>query len=321
MTIRTETKSGDIANMVRISGDIFTMGSDSFYPEERPLREVKVNPFWIDEAPVTNREFSEFVEATGYVTAAEIPPDPKDYPGLRPDMMQAGSLVFRPTSSPVPLNDWTQWWEFCFGADWRHPQGPASSLDGLGSHPVVHVTHADAVAYATWRGKALPTEAEWECAAWGGRVDGREYQWGSELAPERQVLANYWQGIFPVKGKKGGRWETTSPIRSYPANGYLLYDMIANVWEWTSDWYAMPNAATKTSPDTCCTIANPRGGTKIDSVDPCLPDIRIPRRVIKGGSHLCAETYCQRFRPAARQGHPIDSSSSHIGFRCIIREC
>ncbi len=305
--------------MVRVEGGVFTMGSERFYPEERPLRRVKVDSFWLDAAPVTNRQFAAFVEATGHMTVAEIPPDPKDYPGMDPALAQPGSLVFRKTPGPVPLNNWSQWWEFRLGADWRHPTGPDSSLDGLDDHPVVHVTHADAAAYAKWAGKDLPSEAEWEYAARGGMDDHHEYAWGDELAPGGAMLANYWQGAFPHENTLEDGWERTSPVRSYPANDLGLFDMIGNVWEWTRDWYAQPKAVEKAKPDACCTISNPRGAAKRESFDPCTPHLKIARRVTKGGSHLCAENYCQRYRPAARQGQAIDSSTSHIGFRCVIR--
>ncbi|WP_253342315.1 formylglycine-generating enzyme family protein [Sphingobium sp. OAS761] len=304
--------------MVRLAGGVFTMGSENFYPEERPVRRVKVDPFWIDETPVTNRQFADFVAATGHVTFAELAPDPKDYPGMDPAMAKAGSLVFTRPGHPVPPDDWTQWWRFMFGADWRHPLGPDSTLDGLDDHPVTHVTHADAKAYATWAGKSLPTEAEFEFAAQGGH-DGRDYQWGDTLAPGGRMLANYWQGAFPHENTIEDGWEHTSPVRSYPPNDYGLYDMIGNVWEWTNDWYATPKPAEKKKPDACCTVANPRGAAMRESFDPCMPDLKIARKVTKGGSHLCAENYCQRYRPAARQGQPIDSSTNHIGFRCVLR--
>ncbi|WP_310022873.1 formylglycine-generating enzyme family protein [Croceicoccus sp. BE223] len=304
--------------MIRLAGGTFTMGSEAFYPEEKPLRRVKVDPFWIDETPVTNRQFASFVAATGHVTNAEIAPDPRDYPGMDPTMAQPGSVVFTKPDGPVPLNDWTQWWRFCFGADWRHPLGPESSIDGLEDHPVVHVCFADAKAYAEWADKSLPTEAEWEFAARGGH-EGREYQWGDELAPGGRMLANYWQGTFPYQNTKEDGWEHTNPVRTFPANDYGLHDMIGNVWEWTRDWYAMPKAARKKKPDACCTIANPRGATMRESFDPSLAHLKVGRRVTKGGSHLCAENYCQRYRPAARQGQPVDTSTNHIGFRCVVR--
>lgn len=305
--------------MVRLPGGTFTMGCANFYPEEQPLRRVQVNPFWIDETPVTNRQFAQFVAATGHVTFAQIPPDPNDYPGMDPAMAQPGSLVFARPSGAVPLHDWSQWWQFRLSADWCHPQGPSSLIEGLEDHPVTHVTYGDALAYAGWAGKALPTEAEWEFAARGGHDDGRDYQWGDELAPGGAMLANYWQGAFPHQNSCEDGWEHTSPVRIFPANDYGLYDMIGNVWEWTKDWYAMPKAAVKKKPGACCTIPNPRGGVMRESFDPCEPELRIPRRVMKGGSHLCAPNYCQRYRPAARQGQAIDSSTSHIGFRCVVR--
>jgi len=309
---------GRLAGMVHVPGGSFTMGSGRFYPEERPARKVRVDSFWIDATPVTNRAFARFVEATGYRTSAEIPPDPKDYPGMDPAMAQPGSLVFQKTPRPVPLNDWSQWWAFVLGADWRHPTGPDSSIEGMEDHPVVHVAYADALAYAEWAGKSLATEAEWEYAARGGH-DGREYAWGDELAPGGAMLANFWQGRFPDVNTCEDGWERTSPVRHYPPNDYGLYDMIGNVWEWTQDWYAQPKPAEKRKPGACCTIDNPRGGRKAESFDPCTPELKIPRRVTKGGSHLCAENYCQRYRPAARQGQAIDSTTSHIGFRCVVR--
>ena len=289
------------------------MGSERHYPEEAPERRVAVDGFWIDETPVTNRQFARFVEETGYVTFAEEAPDPADYPGMPPEMARAGSLVFTPPAAISNYMDVTQWWSFVFGADWRHPLGPGSTIERLEDHPVVQVAYRDAEAYAVWADKELPTEAEWEFAARGG-LDGRAFAWGDELAPGGAMLANYWQGSFPVANSLLDGWERTSPVRTYPANGHGLYDMIGNVWEWTQDWYAqnIANAAPK-----CCVPQNPRGAALEQSYDPAMPDIRIGRKVIKGGSHLCAENYCQRYRPAARHPETIDSSTSHIGFRCI----
>lgn len=304
------------AGMAFVPGGVFTMGSDRFYPEEAPARRVRVDPFFIDEAPVTNADFARFVAATGHVTCAEIAPDPKDYPGMLPELAHAGSAVFTRTDRPVDTRDPSQWWRFVLGADWRHPCGPDSSIDGLDDHPVVHVACADAEAYARWAGKALPTEAEWEFAARGGLEDA-DYAWGDELAPDGRMMANYWQGLFPYANTLDDGWERTSPIRSFPPNGYGLHDMIGNVWEWTSDWYAPPKIERKAK-GSCCIPANPRGARRHDSFDPQSP-ARIPRRVLKGGSHLCAPSYCQRYRPAARHPEAIDTSTSHIGFRCIIR--
>jgi formylglycine-generating enzyme required for sulfatase activity len=303
--------------MVLIPGGTFTMGSDNFYPEERPLRRVKVDSFWIDEGPVTNRQFALFVDATGYRTVAELPPDPKLYPGLDEEFAVPGSLVFQQTSSPVPLDDHHQWWALVPGADWRHPTGPESSIENLMDHPVVHVAFADAKAYARWAGKSLPSEAEWEFAARGG-IDGQEFAWGDELEPGGEILANYWRGQFPHASLKAEGDIRTSAVGSYPANGYGLKDMIGNVWEWTQDWYALPAAPQKKKPDSCCSISNPRGGTLGGSFESAFGP-RIGRKVLKGGSHLCAANYCQRYRPAARSPQAIDSSTSHIGFRCISR--
>lgn len=301
-----------------VDGGSFTMGSDRFYPEEQPRRQVSVDSFWIDETPVTNREFARFVEATGHQTVAEIAPDPKDYPGMLPGMDRAGSLVFTKTDAPVPLDQPGNWWSFTFGADWRHPYGPGSSLDQLEDHPVVHIAFEDAAAYAKWAGKQLPTEAEWEYAAIGGRDDG-EYAWGDELAPDGKMLANYWQGLFPFANQCLDGFDRTSPVRNFPENGYGLYDMIGNVWEWTQDWWSQPSELRKKHKDACCTLSNPRGGKLRESFDPDQPQMRIGRKVIKGGSHLCAENYCQRYRPAARHPEMTDTSTSHIGFRCIVR--
>jgi sulfatase modifying factor 1 len=305
------------AGMAWIDGGTFQMGSNRFYPEEAPVRTVRVDGFWIDEVPVTNRMFAEFVDVTGYRTLAETPPDPRDYPGLDPSLAIAGSLLFMPTVGPVDLNDFSQWWMFSFGTNWRHPHGPESNLQGIEEHPVVHIAYQDAKAYARWARKALPTEAEWEFAARGGNSES-EYAWGDTLAPDGQMLANYWQGPFPYGNTMEDGYERTSPVRSYPSNGYNLFDMIGNVWEWTTDWFTPARSKIKRR-GSCCVPSNPRGGLKYESVDPSTPLMAIPRKVIKGGSHLCAESYCQRYRPAARHPQAIDSSTSHIGFRCIMR--
>lgn len=300
--------------MIHIPGGVFAMGSDRFYAEEAPVRRVRVGGFWTDEAPVTNTQFAEFVAATGYVTLAEIAPDPKDFPGMPAEMALAGSLVFEPLSGPVDLSQ-VSWWDFRFCAHWRQPLGPGS--DAEPDHPVVHIAHADALAFAVWAGKSLPKEAEWEYAARGG-LDGADYGWGDTLAPDGFMIANYWQGAFPYANLLQDGWLRTSPVRYFPRNGYGLYDMIGNVWEWTDDWFAQPKVERKKG-GTCCIPANPRGGTRGGSIVQSDP-IRIPRKVMKGGSHLCAEDYCQRYRPAARYAQPIDTSTSHVGFRCIIRD-
>jgi formylglycine-generating enzyme required for sulfatase activity len=301
-----------------IDGGTFAMGSERFYPEEAPVRKVRVDGFWLDETPVTNREFARFVDATGYRSFAEVALDPREYPGCNIEAGQAGSLVFHRTNGPVDMDDATQWWDFQFGADWRHPTGPDSDLAGLEDHPVVHVVLKDAEAYARWAGKALPTEAEWEFAARGG-LDGADYAWGSTLAPDGICQANYWQGIFPFSNLLEDGYERTSPVRSYAHNGYGLCDMIGNVWEWTTDWYAQSRIDRKAK-GSCCVPANPRGATKRESLDPDAPLSPIGRKVLKGGSHLCAANYCQRYRPAARHPQAVDSSTSHIGFRCIVRD-
>lgn len=302
--------------MAWIQGGTFRMGSDKHYPEEAPVHRVTVDGFWIDRTPVTNQDFRRFVDATGHVTVAERKPDPKDYPSALPEMLKAGSLVFSPPDYPVSLSDWSQWWAFTFGATWRRPYGPKSSIKGLDDHPVVHVAYEDAAAYAAWAGKDLPTEAEWEFAARGG-LDRAEYAWGDEFTPGGRHMANIWQGAFPFQNKREDGYERTSPVTAFPPNAYGLHDMIGNVWEWTSDWYAPkhPNDA----PKACCIPENPRGGREADSYDPRQPQVRIPRKVLKGGSHLCAPNYCRRYRPAARHAQPVDTSSSHIGFRCVSR--
>ena len=224
------------AGMVWVEGGTFRMGSDWHYPEEAPIHEVRVGGFWIDRTPVTNRQFREFVKATGHVNVAEIPPDPKDYPGALPHMLRPGSLVFTPPKHAVDLSDWSQWWAFKFGADWRRPYGPRSSISGLAEHPVVHVAYQDAEAYARWAGKELPTEAEWEFAARGG-LDGAEFAWGDEFAPGGRQMANTWQGGFPLENTRLDGFDRTSPVTAFPPNGYGIRDMIGNVWEWTTDWF------------------------------------------------------------------------------------
>jgi formylglycine-generating enzyme required for sulfatase activity len=306
----------DRQGMIGVPGGRFRMGSDRHYPEEAPSRIVAVDGFWIDATPVTNAAFARFVSETGYVTFAELEPDPAAYPGIQPELVHPGSLVFNKAGRPTPLHDVTQWWSFQPGADWRHPLGHRSSLDGLDDHPVVHVVAADAEAYAAWAGKSLPTEAEWEYAARGG-LDGAPFAWGEELAPEGRMLANYWQGEFPWQNLELDGFERTSPVGTFPPNGYGLYDMIGNVWEWTSDWYSDRQPAPQRA---CCIPANPRGGSEAGSVDPHTAHLHIGRRVLKGGSHLCAPNYCQRYRPAARYPQPIDTSTSHVGFRCVIRD-
>jgi sulfatase modifying factor 1 len=320
MMVTAETIERSIAtpdSMIRIPGGTFRMGSDRHYPEEAPVHRVTVDAFWMDRTPITNRQFKAFVRATGHVTSAQIVPEAKDYPGALPHMLYAGSLVFAPPERPVDLRKWGEWWTFLKGADWRHPYGPKSNINGLDNHPVVHVSFADALAYATWAGKDLPTEAEWEFAARGGR-DGAEYAWGDEFTPGGAHQANTWQGEFPRQNLCADGFERTSPVTAFPPNGYGLHDMIGNAWEWTTDWFSKHHAAN--APTACCIPENPRGASEHGSYDPSQPNIRIPRKVIKGGSHLCAPNYCRRYRPAARHAQPVDTSTSHVGFRCVIRE-
>ena len=295
-------------DMVWIEGGTFAMGSDAHYPEEAPVRQVSVGGFWIDRAPVTNLRFTKFVKATGYVTSAERAPSADDYPGAKPELLVAASTVFAPPPRPVPLDDAYRWWAYVPGADWRHPEGPDSSLHGRERHPVVHVAYEDAVAFAAWADKDLPTEAEWEYAARGG-LDAAEFAWGDELAPRGRQMANTWQGEFPLENLLLDGFARTSPVGSFPPNGYGLVDVTGNTWEWTVDWY-VANGAAK---DACC-AADLREASR-DPNDPA----GIPRRVMKGGSHLCAPNYCRRYRPAARMAQPVDTSTSHLGFRCVVR--
>jgi formylglycine-generating enzyme len=292
----------------------FTMGSDDFYPEEGPARRVAVDGFWIDAHPITVAEFRRFVKATGHRTTAEIAPDAADYPGADPDLLVPGSLVFAPTPGPVDLRNFSLWWAWTPGAFWRRPEGPGSNVGGRELHPVVHVSYGDALAYARWIGKDLPTEAEWERAARGG-LDGKIFAWGDEFAPRGRMMANSWQGEFPWQNLLSDGYALTSPVRTFAANGFGLYDMTGNTWEWTSDWFSTVAASAPGQPS-CCAPRNPRVDSETESYG---PGERIPRKVIKGGSHLCAPNYCLRYRPAARQSEAIDTSTSHIGFRCIIR--
>jgi formylglycine-generating enzyme required for sulfatase activity len=294
--------------MAWVPGGTFAMGSDRHYPEEAPVRDVAVDGFWMDEHPVTNLEFLRFVKATGHVTLAEQAPDPAQYPGAKPEMLVAGSVVFAKAAGPVDLTSHFNWWTWQQGADWRHPQGPESTLHERERHPVVHVAYRDAEAYAAWAGRELPTEAEWELAARGG-LDGAEFAWGDELMPKGKAMANTWQGEFPYENTLVDGYEGTSPVGAFPPNGYGLMDMTGNVWEWTADWYASSHA----SASPCCG-EDPRAA----SIDPDDPTA-VPRRLMKGGSHLCAPNYCRRYRPAARMAQAIDTSTSHLGFRCIVR--
>ncbi|MFI5049660.1 MAG: formylglycine-generating enzyme family protein [Gaiellales bacterium] len=314
MSRRAPVKNED---MVWIPGGEFAMGSDHHYPEEAPAHRVSVDGFWIDRCAVTNRDFARFVDATGHVTVAERAPDPAEYPGARPEYLVPFSAVFQMPPGPVDLRNAYNWWIHLPGASWRKPKGPRgpAALKRLPTHPVVHVAWDDVAAYAEWAGKQLPTEAEWEFAARGG-LDGAEYAWGDDMTPGGIHMANTWQGEFPVENLKQDGFAGTAPVGSFPANGYGLHEMTGNVWEWTTDWYR-DHAAAPASP-CCAPPRNPAGGERERSYDPQLPDVAIPRRVIKGGSHLCAPNYCRRYRPAARMPQAVDTSTSHIGFRCIV---
>lgn len=302
------------ASMVEIPAGTYLLGSDHHYPEEGPTHRVTVDAFAIDRFPVTNADFSEFVLATGYTTVAERPLDPADFPGAPAENLVAGSLVFVPTSGPVDLRHLSQWWVWTPGACWHHPEGPGSSIDGRRDRPVVHVAFEDAVAYAAWAGKELPTEAEWEVAARGGLI-GMPYVWGAEPDSIGHPRANYYRGDFPWRAEPG--FGTTTPVGSFPPNGYGLFDMAGNVWEWTVDWYSSRHPHDADKP--CCVPVNPRGGDLEGSFDPSQPQFRIPRKVIKGGSFLCADSYCRRYRPAARRPQMVDTGMSHIGIRCVVR--
>ena len=303
--------------MCWIPGGPFRMGSATFYSEERPVHEVTVDGFWIDRFAVTNEQFARFVSESGYVTLAERPPNPKDYPGAPPENLVPGSMVFQKRTGPVDLRNYANWWAWVPGADWRHPSGAGSSLEGLERHPVVHVAYEDVEAYVRWAAKDLPTEAEWECAARGG-LDGATFTWGQDEFPDGRPMVNSWQGEFPWQNLLVDGHEGTSPVGSFPANGYGLYDMAGNVWEWTSDWWE-PRGSNPAVKSCCLSSVNPRLDSPEKSYDPRQPQFRIPRKVVKGGSHLCAPNYCFRYRPAARQPQMIDTGMAHIGFRCVLR--
>lgn len=288
-----------LTELVELPGGSFRMGSTQFYPEEAPVHTASVGAFAVERHPVTNAQFAEFVAGTGYVTVAEQPPDPALYPGAAPQDLVPGSLVFRPTGGPVDLRDWRQWWAWVPGADWRHPFGPDSDIEQRLDHPVVQIAYPDAAAYARWAGRRLPTEAEWEYAARGGADS--TYAWGDDAAPGGQLMANTWQGHFPYRNDGALGWAGTSPVGTFPPNGFGLVDMIGNVWEWTTSQFSAhhrPHGAV----ESCCAPA---------AADPSV------NQTLKGGSHLCAPEYCHRYRPAARSPQSQDSATTHIGFRCV----
>jgi formylglycine-generating enzyme len=300
--------------MAWIPGGTFQMGSDHHYPEEAPTHSVTVGGFWMDKYTTTNKEFGRFIDETGYITLAERPANAGDYPGAKPEQLEPASVVFRKPRQPVDLSNHFNWWSYVRGANWRHPTGPASSSRGHPRHPVVQVAYEDAEAYCRWAGKSLPTEAEWEFAA-RGALAGAEFVWGNEFAPHGRMMANTWQGSFPWQNLKTDGYEGIAPVDAFPPNGYGLHQMAGNVWEWTTDWYQSHGEIQHA----CCTLDNPRGGSRDGSFDPRMPDIRIPRKVMKGGSYLCAPNYCRRYRPAARMAQPTDTATCHLGFRCIVR--
>ena len=306
-----------LLGMVWIPGGTFLMGSDDFYPEEAPAHRVTVTGFFMDVTTVTNAQFARFVCATGYITVAERPLDPRMYPGAEPEQLQPGGLVFIKPRHRVNLGNSRNWWRYVHGASWRNPEGPGSSIDGRPEHPVVQVSYEDALAYAQWAGKELPTEAEWEYACRGG-LHAAAYAWGDELTPEGTHMANTWQGEFPWQNLVSDGFEATAPARSFPPNRYGLFEMTGNVWEWTTDWYRAQHKKPHAH-EGCCTRVNPRGPSVEHSYDPGMPKVPIPRKVLKGGSFLCAPNYCRRYRPAARYPQMIDTATCHIGFRCVIR--
>jgi formylglycine-generating enzyme required for sulfatase activity len=294
--------------MVWIPGGRFRMGSDDpRFPEARPVHRVTVDGFWMDATEVTNAQFQKFVEATGYRTVAERPPDPRQFPDVAPEKLVPFSAVFRPPTEAVAKDDFHRWWQAVPGADWRHPEGPGSSIDGRLDHPVVHVAWVDAAAFATWAGKRLPTEAEWEWefAARGGLAE-KSFPWGDDARPGGRPAANVWQGRFPSANTREDGFPATAPVAGFPANGYGLRDVAGNVWEWCADWYREDYFAA--SPE-----RNPPGPA--DSFDPREPGAR--KKVLKGGSFLCADEYCARYAVGARHAGEIESGANHLGFRCV----
>jgi len=294
-----------LTDLVALPGGAFRMGSTHFYPEEAPVHTATVGAFAIERHPVTNAQFAEFVADTGYVTVAERPLDPAQYPGVTEQDLQPGTLVFRPTAGPVDLNDWRQWWDWVPGASWRRPFGPGEPVDAVRDrpdHPVVQVAYTDAAAYARWAGRRLPNEAEWEYAARGGAAT--TYAWGDVVRPGGRLMANTWQGRFPYRNDGALGWKGTSPVGTFHPNGFGLVDMIGNVWEWTTTRYETHHQTDGVKG--CCT-------------PPSNPDPSV-NQTLKGGSHLCAPEYCHRYRPAARSSQSQDSAATHIGFRCVASE-
>jgi sulfatase modifying factor 1 len=294
----------DNCTMVLIKGGTYSMGSTAF-ADSKPVHTVKVNDFYMDEHEVTNEQFAQFVKATGHITVAERELDPADFPNVPKDKLLPGSAVFIAPTAKVELNDYMQWWKYIVGADWKHPEGPASSINGREQHPVVQVCYEDALAYANWAGKRLPTEAEWEYAARSGKHNG-DYYWGAELKPNGKWVANIFQGNFPDKNTKEDGYAATAPVKSFPANAYKLFDMDGNVWEWCSDFYR---------PDYYAVSAkeNPRG--PVNSYDPEEPGVE--KHVQRGGSFICSDQYCIRYKAGSRGKGETGSAGNNLGFRCV----
>jgi formylglycine-generating enzyme required for sulfatase activity len=290
-----------LTELIDVPGGSFRMGADDFYPEEAPAHTASVADFAIERHPVTNAQFAEFANETGYVTVAEKPLEPTLFPELPPEERAPGAMVFRPTIGPVDLRNWRLWWTWAPGACWRHPHGPESSIEDRDDHPVVQVAYPDAMAYAQWANRRLPTEAEWEYAARAGSTT--TYPWGDTVRPDDQLMANTWQGRFPYRNDGADGWIGTSPVGTFAANPFGLVDMIGNVWEWTTTLYR-PRHNPSQPAKSCCTPAH--------SADPAV------MQTLKGGSHLCAPEYCHRYRAAARSSQSQDTATSHIGFRCVV---
>ena len=278
--------------------------------DARPIHRVRVDGFWMDRTEVTNAQFAAFVKATGYVTVAERKPRAEDFPNAPPENLVAGSVVFTPPPSAVPLNNHYRWWSYVAGASWRHPEGPASTIANHDRDPVVQIAYEDAEAYAKWAGKRLPTEAEWEFAARGGQ-SAKVYAWGNDFRPGGTWMANTWQGEFPVKDTGDDGFAGVAPAATFPANGYGLHDMAGNVWEWCSDWYRPDTYRARAAAG--AVVQNPKGPST--SHDPAEPNQ--PKRVHRGGSFLCNEAYCTRYMVGTRGKGEVSSASNHLGFRCV----